>query len=199
MNWDSLLSGLIGAVVGGVLTGVFSILAVNKSEKFARDVKTEQDKKTLKGLLQALHDELESVNERYQETMGAQIEALPDGQPLLMYYPVINDFFTVYNANAHLIGTIENNDLRKSIVRTYVLAKGLVDSFRMNNELVAKFEQWHVRSVETNHELHKQNAQAQYEALVRYAKLIKESNAEVKKSLADLMRMLRKQGVLNEA
>lgn len=199
MNWDSLLSGLIGAVIGGVLTGFFSILAVNKSEKLTRDSKLGQDRKTLKGLLQALHDELESVNERYQETMGAQIEALPEGQPLLMYYPVINDFFTVYNANAHLIGTIDNNDLRKSIVRTYVQAKGLVDSFRMNNDLVAKFEHWHVRSIETNNELHKQNAQAQYGALVVYAKLIKKSHEEVKKSLAELMRMLRKQGVLSEA
>ena len=198
MNWDSLFSGLIGAVVGGILTGGFSIFAVNKNETFTRNAKTEQDKKTLKGLLQALHDELESVNERYQETMGAHIEALPDDQPLLMYYPLINDFFTVYNANAHLIGTIDNNDLRKSIVRTYVLAKGLVDSFRMNNDLVAKFEHWHVRSAETDNVLHKNNAQAQYTALVLYAKLIKKSHEEVKKSLADLMRMLRKQGILNE-
>jgi len=199
MNLDSLLSGLIGAVIGGLLTGAFSIFAVNKSENFARDSKTKQDKRTLKGLLQALHDELESVNDRYQETMGAQIESLPDGQPLLVYYPVINDFFTVYNANAHLIGTIENNDLRKSIVRTYVLAKGLVDSFRMNNDLVAKYEHWHVRFAETNHELHKQNALAQFSALVIYAKLLKKSHEDVQKSVAELMRTLRKQGVLNEA
>ena len=199
MNWDSLLSGLIGAVIGGVLTGVFSILAVNKTEKHNRDARSENDAKVLKGLLQALHDELDSIYERYQETMGAHIEALADGTPLLMYYPVINDFFTVYNANAFLIGRIENNDLRKSLVRTYVLAKGLVDSFRMNNELVSKFEHWHALAAETNSPLHQQNAQSHYNALVVYAKQIKKSHTEVKKSVGELMRMLHKQGVLHEA
>ena len=131
--------------------------------------------------------------------MGAHIEALPDENPLLMYYPVINDFFTVYNANAFLIGRIENNDLRRSLVRTYVLAKGLVDSFRMNNELVSEFKHWQNLAAETNSQLHKQNAQTQYNSLVTYAKQIKKLHTEVKKSVGDLMRMLHKQGVLYEA
>jgi hypothetical protein len=199
MSWESLLSGLIGAVIGGVLTGLFSILAVNKTEKHNRESRVENDTKLLKGLLQALHDELESIYERYQESMGAHIEALAEGTPLLMYYPVINDFFTVYNANAFLIGRIENNDLRKSLVRTYVLAKGLVDSFRMNNESVSKFEHWNALAGETALPLHTQNAQAQYNGLVVYAKQIKKSHAEAKKSVAELMRMLHKQEVLHEA
>lgn len=199
MNWDSLNSGLIGAVIGGILTGVFSILAVNKTEKHHRDARTENDAKVLKGLLQALHDEIDSIYERYQENMGARIEALQEGTPLLIYYPIINDFFTVYNANAFLIGRIENNDLRKSLVRTYVLAKGLVDSFRMNNELVSKFEHWHTLAEETKSQLHQKNAQAQYNVLAEYAKQIKKSHVEVKKSVSELMRMLHKQGVLYEA
>jgi hypothetical protein len=72
MSWESLLSGLIGAVIGGVLTGLFSILAVNKTEKHNRESRVENDTKLLKGLLQALHDELESIYERYQESMGAR-------------------------------------------------------------------------------------------------------------------------------
>ena len=79
MNWDSLLSGLIGAVIGGVVTGVFSILAVQKTEKHNRDARSEIDAKILKGLLMALHDELDSVYERYLETIGAHVEALADG------------------------------------------------------------------------------------------------------------------------
>lgn len=198
MTLDSLMSGLIGAVIGGVLTGVFSIIAVNKTEQHNRDSQAESDAKVLKGLLQALHDELESIFERYQETMGAQIESLQEGQPMLTYYPVINDFFTVYNANAFLIGRIENNDLRKSLVRTYVLAKGLVDSYRMNNELLSKFEHWNALHAETQNPVHQQHAQAQFDALVTYGKQLKKGHADTKKCVLDLMRMLHKRGVLHE-
>ncbi|MCW5626852.1 MAG: hypothetical protein KIT73_19195 [Burkholderiales bacterium] len=199
MTLDSLMSGLIGAVIGGVLTGVFSIIAVNKTEKHNRDSQAEADSRVLKGLLQALHDELESIFERYQETMGVHIESLPEGKPLLTYYPVINDFFTVYNANAFLIGRIENNDLRKSLVRTYILAKGLVDSYRMNNELLSKFEHWHALSAETNNPVHQQYAQDQFDALVTYGTQLKKGHIDVKKCVLDLMRMLHKRGVLHEA
>ena len=199
MTFDSLMSGLIGAVIGGILTGVFSIIAVNRTEKHNRDSQAEADSKILKGLLQALHDELESIFERYQETMGAHIESLPEEQPLLMYYPVMNDFFTVYNANAFLIGRIEDNDLRKSLVRTYVLAKGLVDSYRMNNELLSKFEHWDALFAETNNPVHQQHAQAQCDALVTYGTQLKKGHADVKKCVQDLMRMLHKRGVLHEA
>lgn len=198
MTLESLLSGLIGAVIGGLLTGWFSIIAVNKTEKHRRDSQTTSDAKVLKGLLQALHDELESIFERYQETMGSQIESLPTGQPLLIYYPVINDFFTVYNGNASLIGCIENNDLRKSLVRTYVLAKGLVDSYRMNNEILSKFEHWNALHAETQNPSHLQQAQAQFRALAEYGTQLRKAHAETKQCARDLMRMLRKRGVLHE-
>ena len=74
--------------------------------------------------------------------MGARVESLKEGEPLLVYYPLVSDFFTVYNGNSFLIGRIPYNDLRKQIIKTYTLAKGMADSFRMNNDLNQKFENW---------------------------------------------------------
>jgi len=195
----ALISGLIGSIVGGLITGLFSLRAVKMSEIADREKREQTDAKILKGLLQALHDELDSLFAIFQERIGAQVDALPDGQPLALYFPITNDFFTVYNANAHLIGRIENNDCRKALVQTYVMAKGLVDSFRMNNDMLSKFEHWHTLSEETNNPVHKQNAQNQYNALIAYAFGIKKIQADTKKSLAELMRMFHKQGVLHEA
>lgn len=103
--------------------------------------------------------------------MGARLESLPENNALIWYYPLVSDFFTIYNSNGFLIGKIPSNNLRKQIIKTYTLSKGMADSYRMNNDLVAKFD---------------------------YAKTLKESHKTLKTEIASLLRELRKNGVLNE-
>ena len=126
--------------MGGLVAGYFALESVNRSFNNQREHAEESEKKLIQGFLQAIHDEIETIYERYQETMGSRLESLPDGSALTFYYPVVSDFFSVYNGNTFLIGRIPNNDLRKQIIRTYTLSKGMVDSFRLNNDLVYKFE-----------------------------------------------------------
>ena len=149
-------------------------------------------------MLQAIHDEIETVSERYNETMGARVESLKEGEPLLVYYPLVSDFFTVYNGNSFLIGRIPYNDLRKQIIKTYTLAKGMADSFRMNNDLNQKFEHWHQIFQESKNQVHQQKAAACLVSLVEYAKLLKLSHQTCKTEISHLLRELRKHGVLNE-
>lgn len=149
-------------------------------------------------MLQAIHDEIETIWERYQETMGSQIDTLKDNQPLNLYYPLVSDFFTVYNGNSFLIGRIPNNDIRKQIIKTYTLAKGMVDSFRLNNDLVHKLETANKIFQETNAEIHKQHATAHLSTLITYAKAIKQSHISLRSETSQLLRELRKSGVLSE-
>ncbi len=199
LDLNSLCSGLIGAVVGGLIACLSAWFAVERTGKQARTLQAENDAKLLRGLLQVLHDELESVQERYQETMGKEVEALQDGQPLLFVFPVMNDFFAVYNGNASQIGRIGNNDLRKSLVQTYVLAKGLVDSFRLNNEYLSKYEYWSTVEGANKLSSNQPNAEVYRQRLINYAGSIKRSHEKTKTSINDLLRRLHKQGVLNEA
>lgn len=60
----------------------------------------------------------------------------------MRYYPLTQDYFTTYQSNAHLIGEIENDDLRNLIIEMYSEAKGVVDSYRYNNHIVGQHEQW---------------------------------------------------------
>lgn len=197
-DWSVFGSAITGAVVGGVITGYFAL----KSTKNAYDNQLKQaaqnEEKLIQGVLQAIHDEIETVFERYQETMGAKLESLKDGEALLLYYPLVSDFFTVYNGNSFLIGRIPDNDLRKQIIKTYTLAKGMVDSFRMNNDLNQKFEYWHQVFQESKSEVHQQKAAAHFVALVEYAKSLKNSHQQMKSEAAQLLRSLRKHGVLSE-
>ena len=130
--------------------------------------------------------------------MGTKLESLKNGEALLLYYPLVSDFFTVYNGNSFLIGRIPDNDLRKQIIKTYTLAKGMVDSFRMNNDMNQKFEYWHQVFQESKNEIHKQKAAAYFSNLVDYAKALKTSHQQVKSETAQLLRSLRKHGVLAE-
>jgi len=184
--------------VGGLVAGYFALESVNRSFNNQREHAEESEKKLIQGFLQAIHDEIETIYERYQETMGSRLESLPDGSALTFYYPVVSDFFSVYNGNTFLIGRIPNNDLRKQIIRTYTLSKGMVDSFRLNNDLVYKFEHSNKIYDETKQEVHKQHAHAHYGSLVEYAKTLKQSHQTLKQEIANLLRALRKQGVLSE-
>lgn len=157
-----------------------------------------EGRKLLKSLLQAIHDEIETVWESYQMGMGIHIEALKEGQPLLMYYPVTQDYFTVYSGNSFLIGRIDDNDLRKDIIVTYTLARALIDSYRMNNELVQKYENIHWIFKETGNNVHKLLGEAHYLGLKNYSGSLKKYHYGLKKNVEDLLRKLRKKGVLSE-
>ena len=192
------LSAISGAIIGGLITGYFAIKSTQNSFDHQMKQSDASEENLIKGVLQAIHDEIETVNDQYQDTMGARLDSLPDGEALAFYYPLVSDFFAVYNGNCFLIGRIPNNDLRKQIIKTYTLAKGMVDSFRLNNELVGKFEHSHNIYEETQEEIHRKHAVAHHESLVEYAKVLKASHKILKSEISNLLRALRKNGVLNE-
>lgn len=106
-------------------------------------------------------------------------------------------YFTIYNANAFFIGKIKDHDLRKKIVATYSKARGLIDSFRMNNELVQKYEYAFVLAQESQTPIHQTTAQARYQSLIQYSEALKIRHAELKSIVSELLRHLRKEGVLS--
>lgn len=198
MDWYTFGSAISGAIIGGLIAGFFALRSTQKSFDNQRKHADENEEKLIKGVLQSIHDEIETIIDRYQETMGARIESLGKGEALSFYYPLVSDFFTVYNGNSFLIGRIPDNDLRKQIIKTYTLAKGIVDSFRMNNDFVSKWEFAEKLYAETKSDVHKEQAIAHYASLIDYAETLKESHKSLKAEVATLLRELRKNGVLNE-
>jgi hypothetical protein len=89
MNWwQTLIVTLAGALVGGGLTGFFTLRAADKSHKDSLELQKQNQKKLIKGFLQAVHDEIETLWDTYQTGIGVQLEALQEGYALLVYYPV---------------------------------------------------------------------------------------------------------------
>lgn len=197
--WETLTVTVVGALLGGGLTGYFTLRAADKSHKHALDIQKQNQKKIIKGFLQAVHDEIETLWETYQSGVGVQLEALQDGMALVVYWPVTQDYFTVYGSNGFLIGHIDDADLRKLIVQVYSKARGLIDSYKMNNDMLGKLEFWTNLYKETNNQVYQQNAQGQFAAMQLYAKKMKESHVALRDLSGQLLRRLRKMGVISEA
>jgi hypothetical protein len=96
-------------------------------------------------VIQAIYAELISLAEIYRNEFLEEWEKFSSGETFSTYYPITQDYFTVYNSNAFLIGQIPDDELRAAIVKAYVLAKGLIDSHLMNNRLLDDYGQARVR------------------------------------------------------
>lgn len=198
MDWGVVFTSLFSAGVGGGIAGYYSMKAIDKSHEHQKKTNEDNEAKLIASLLQSIHDEVESVHDRYQETMGNQVEVLAKDTALTVFYPVLSDFFSVYHGNSLLLGRIDDHDLRKQIIKTYTLMKGLCDSYRLNNELLAKYEFIENLYAETNNPAHHDQAVVRYAQLIEYADSIKSSHSDVKQSVTDLLRELRKAGVLSD-
>lgn len=194
----TLASSFGSAIIGGFIAGYFAIKATKQSFKNQKAQEESAEERIAFGLLQAIFDEIDTLWERYSSTMGCSIDSLKENEALLTFYPISSDYFPVYRGNTVLISRIKSNDLRKAIVSTYTKATGMIDSFRMNNELVGKVEYWNQLHQQTREESHLQIAQANYQRCVTYAKQIKESHRDLKDEVSKLLRLLHKQGVLTE-
>ena len=177
---------LLGAIVGGFIAAWATRKSVQQI--FQNDLKKRNMEKqeNLQGLYKAIKSELKALWTRYNEGAGKDIENLEDGKPLLMYYPLTQDYFTVYQSNAHLIGEIQNEDLRGLVILTYAAAKGVVDSYRYNNHIVGQHEHWDWIAAETKNPLHVNRAKAFLNSCVEYATDLKKSHYEIKELLQRL-------------
>ena len=193
MDWNILISSGMGALVGSSLTLIATLISHN----LQCSNQNKKENELICGLLQSIHDEIKTLWEVYNDGMGNCLEALEDGQPLKYYYPITQEYFTVYTTNAILIGKIKDHDLRKNIISTYTKAKGLIDSYRMNNDLVYKYEHSYWRFQETNSPIHRSSMNAHHQALVKYAKGLKETHNDVKQKVQNLLGELEKE-VLNK-
>jgi len=145
IDWNSWLSGLIGAVVGGVIAGIASIWAASRSTKkafdYSRSLQSEAEREETRRFLLAIKTEVETIWNGYQLEVGHMVDALKPGQGLNLVYKLRQQYFTVYDSNAQYLGHVEDDQLRTAIVRTYTLAKGLVDTHLVNNDLLAHHNQ----------------------------------------------------------
>lgn len=185
-NLMGLLSGLIGAVVGGA----FTLYATNKTIR-AQNLKDDHDEeKEVQNLLEALAVEIGALWGFHMQRVGGIVENLKRGEAIEFYYPLTQDYFTVYNENADKIGKVPNDELRTAIVLCYNKCKKVVDGFKYNNEL---YRDWRdTANIITDDPKHQQRVAIKKQLMIDYAVIIKEDHIVLKSYIEKMLGMIRK-------
>jgi Skp family chaperone for outer membrane proteins len=186
----SFWSAIAGAFIGGLFTAFAAIYSTNRAYKNQLVTSQENEKNLINALLQSIHDEIETVSERYGATLAPEIDKIKEGEILPRYYPLGSDYFTVYNSNAHLLGRIPDHGLIKQIIITYTMSKGMVDSLQQYSDRLLRYENLEGIFLQTQNPIHRQQADMLYATLAADCQKLKvyqgKSKQETDKLLNDL-------------
>lgn len=134
------VSSLVGAVIGGWMTRNATINATNIANEHQRQLAKDAEDTLLTGFIWSIHDEIESLFRRYNETVGVMLRDTPEGEMLPIKYRAEHDYFSVYHSNSALIGKVRDHELRSDIIYAYTMAKSILDSYSIYWELMTTYE-----------------------------------------------------------
>ena len=182
IDWESVIPGLVAGLITGACMWI-ALLIQNKNERDLRDQKEEAE---INAFIHAVMAEVETLWETYYESAGKRLEALEKGKAFMYFYPISQDYFTVYNGNAFFIGRIGNPRLRRTIVEAYTKARGLIDSFRLNNDMVQKWNHLDLMRQDSQNPVLIHMMWMQEQSLVHHAVKLREIHQQTKESLEHL-------------
>lgn len=183
LDWNILISTAIGALIGSVLTLLATFIAHWLSSKKEKDDRNQE----IRALLQSLQDEATTIWDIYMEGVGVRLEEHEVGEPFNVYFPVTQEYFTIYTSNAQKIGMIQDDNLRKSIVEGYALGRSLIDTYRMNNELVRTYRNNQSLFQITNSQVYRDLAEASRRDLITYSSALKIRHNSFKEKVNQLI------------
>lgn len=178
-------SQLPEVVFGGLIVGVLALVGVFLSFllTFLGQVAINRwnRQSVIRGVLQALCEELKQIEELYHEEIGVHWgEVKKSAERIPMSRTSISqDYFTMYSSNANLIGQIPASHLRREIVRTYTSLKGLLDCYGVNNILWDRYEE--------------KGDTGEYLNLLDYAQHLEDKHERMVKSMKTLIHMLQRE------
>lgn len=126
--------------VGSIAAIVFAIALTWYQGEASIERERIKEKEDVKGLLLSIKDELSVNMQMAHQTVGNALEKTEPGTACYFTFPVQEDPFCIYNSLTNRLHLIKDEKLRFQIIKTYGVAKGAVQTFRFNNELVTKIE-----------------------------------------------------------
>ena len=181
MNWTSFISTLLGGLI------TFSAILFTNALDLRKRKRSHQ--KLICALLQGLQDEIAGLLEIARRT-PVSIEAAPDGKPYEGLFTASQDYFTVYHKNAELVMQIEDSELRRKIILTYIRAKGLLDTVNMNRLYLQRYHYLQSTFVKTKDDMIKAEFEDYRQVLIEIAAELKKADADFKSTARQLLEML---------
>ena len=132
---------LLPVLVGGGLSLVGSGWATWKTHINAINREETHRKETYRRFIESIRDEIETVFALYMARLGKTLDELKDGDPFIYNGKQDEEYFSVFSSNASHLMLVDDDSLRKQIIRTYAKAKSLKDSISLNNMTLEKFDE----------------------------------------------------------
>jgi hypothetical protein len=180
---DTVKSEVIAAWVQGVGSLLAIIAAVVLYVRQYEDKRADDANET-RAFVQAIRDEVETVWNDYSEQTGALLRATPAGKPNDAFVPNLKDGLIIYRASPSRLGRIDDNELRKLIVTTYVGLTGHFNSLTVNNQMLVETEQLHSSSDFPDKVYRIANRE---KALAAYADALKKSHNDLQDTVKALL------------
>lgn len=175
-------------ILGALIVGGFAMRAVKEGFAHLIDRDRATREVAILGVLDALHDEMDVLWKFYVDGLSADIRGLKDGAGLWSAHSLQADYFSIFNANASLVGHIQPAEFRKLVVETYTQAKILFDMVRMNNGLVAEARRLDQLNRQVNSPSSQSDATRAHAAVVEYAQKLKSADARMHALVPGLLR-----------
>jgi hypothetical protein len=190
MDWNNLFPSFLGAVTGGILSLIGSVLAVSMTAKHNKRASDGHSQAVVNGYLRSIYTEIYSLYKGYMSSIGELLENHPESQPFLVKYIVEESYFTVYNANASVLVHVNSSEARTAIINTYNISKQLLDTFRVNNSMIRDLEQYSMKGYDTKDKFYIGISTTLTEVLTKMATTLKQIHFRAKNQADELLRLL---------
>jgi hypothetical protein len=192
--------GVVGAVIGGFLAGIAGVITSFVSHHLEKRRADQEKKEKVKTFLLSILSEIETLWQFYMEGVGEKLDSFPENpeEPFRWLWPIQQDYFTIFNSNAYMIGEIEESILRDKIIMAYNGGKSLIDQFHFHNDRLNELCELEGQEPEDKDSALKYAAQClvMKTLLIDDAKRLKETHVQVKEIIANeetgLISILRK-------
>jgi hypothetical protein len=181
MNWNTLVSTLFGALI------TYSAILLTQAIELWKRKRAHEA--LIHALFQALYEEVESILEMARMKAPSN-EDIPDGKPYEQLFTASQDYFTVYHANAALVMQIKQAELRRTIFKTYLRAKGLLDTISMNRLYLERYHYLQSTFLKTRDPSAQSASENYRQMLIQIAAQLRRADAEFRNAATRLLELL---------
>lgn len=181
MNWNTLASTLLGALI------TYSAILLTQAIELWKRKRSHES--LIRALLQGLHEEVESLLE-IARMNHPSVEDIPEGKPHERLFIAKQDYFTVFHTNAALVMQIKQPKVRRSIFKTYLSAKELLDTVSMNRACLERYDYLQSTFLKTKDPSAQLASENYRQMLIQFAAQLRRADNEFRNHATHLLELL---------
>lgn len=135
---SSLLSALVGALIGGYMTRKATIEGATQAHELQTQATEKSEESLISGFVWSLHAELTIFYSEYAESIKQEDEAGNIKENFYNLPSFQDDYLSIFNSNSFLVGRISDSALREKAIIAYAQARTLIMQIKKSHSVMNK-------------------------------------------------------------